>query len=85
MRTVLALAVAVLVASGAVAPHAHAGPLGSQGCQACVVGSGVEAGSAVPDLAPLPRVAESAPGSPGPAPVFGAPLGAVPGQSPPLA
>jgi hypothetical protein len=84
VRAVLALAVAVLVASGAVASHAHAGPSGTHGCQACVAGSGEEAGSASPDLAPLPRVAEVPPAPPGPAPVFGAPLGAVPGQSPPL-
>ena len=85
MRAVLALAVAFLVASGALAPHAHAGPLGSHACQACVVGTGEEAGSATPDFAPPRVVAAEAPASPGLAPVLGAPLGAVPGQSPPLA
>jgi hypothetical protein len=85
VRAVLALAVAFLVASGAVVPHAHAGASGSQSCQACVVGTGEAAGSATPDLVPPGMVAVEAPAAPGPAPVFGAPLGAVPGQSPPLA
>jgi hypothetical protein len=85
VRAVLALAVVLLLASGAVAPHAHAGPLGSHACLACVAGSGEEAASAAPDLAPPQMVAVEAPASPGLAPVLGAPLGAVPGQSPPLA
>ena len=85
MRAVLALAVAVLLASGAALPHAHAGPYGTHSCLACVAGSGEEAGGATPDLAPPRAVAVGAPASPGLAPVLGAPLGAVPGQSPPLA
>ncbi|HYQ81502.1 MAG TPA: hypothetical protein VEP68_08375 [Anaeromyxobacteraceae bacterium] len=85
MRAVLALAVAVLLAFGAVVPHVHGGPYGSHSCPACVSGSGEEAASATPDLAPPRAAAVEAPLPPEAAPVTGAPLGAVPGQSPPLA
>ena len=85
MRAVLALTVAVLLASGAALPHAHAGPYGTHSCLACATGSGEEAASAIPDLAPRQVVAVEASASPGMAPVLGAPLGAVPGQSPPVA
>lgn len=84
MRAVLALAVALLVASGAVAPHAHGGLFGSHACQACLTASGEEAGSATPGAVVPRAVAAHVPASPGLAPVTGAPLGSVPGQSPPL-
>ena len=85
MKAVLALAVAVLLASGAVLPHGHGGPYGAHSCLACATASGEEAASATAELVPPRGVAAKAPAPPRPAAVLGAPLGAVPGQSPPLA
>jgi hypothetical protein len=85
VRAVLALAVAVLLAFGAALPHAHGRPYGTHSCPACVSGSGDEAASATPDLIPPRAAVVEAPLPPGAAPVAGAPLGAVPGQSPPPA
>jgi hypothetical protein len=42
-------------------------------------------GCAIPDLEPADAPAGEAPAEPAPPPVTGAPLGAVPGQSPPSA
>ena len=85
MRLVFAIATAVLVLLAAVAPHAHHGQLGEHACAACLAASAEEASCETPDVAPRPQVvvtlAETAPESP----VTGAPLGAIPGQSPPAA
>jgi hypothetical protein len=80
---VAALLAAVLVAL-AWAPHVHDGPHGDHDCAACIARGAEPAGYQVPDLAPRPALREA----PTPAPVLaipaGAPLGAVPGQSPPV-
>ncbi len=82
VRTVLALATALLLLAGVAAPHHHPGGAEHE-CVACAVGGGLEARDATPRLAP-PAVAAPAPAPlPGPDQVSGAPLGAVPGQSPP--
>ncbi|HZZ83689.1 MAG TPA: hypothetical protein VFE30_04055 [Anaeromyxobacteraceae bacterium] len=85
MRHVLAIALAVLVAVSAAAPHAHAGAFGDHACAACLAASAERAESATPDVAPRALPPEALPREPGLAPVCGAPLGAVPGQSPPAA
>ncbi len=85
MRSALAVLTAVLIALAAAAPHSHLGPQGSNGCQACVVRGAEEAGCATPDVAPLPVPAGDVPAPPGLPPVYGLPLGAIPGQSPPRA
>ncbi|MBI5070792.1 MAG: hypothetical protein HZB56_21430 [Deltaproteobacteria bacterium] len=85
MRVFLAIAAAVLVALGAAAPHHHAAGQGTQECQACLTRTGEEARSAVPDLTPRAVVVEAVVAAPGLPPVTGAPLGAIPGQSPPRA
>ena len=74
------LALLVLVAAGV--PHEHVRH-GSTECIACAVGQGTAAHDATPDVAPATVVLTASPAEPGPAPVSGAPLGAIPGQSPP--
>ncbi len=77
------MATAAVLLLGVAAPHHHAAPGAAHECVACTVGSGVEAGEATPVLGPPPsRVAAALP-LPGASPVTGAPLGAIPGQSPP--
>jgi hypothetical protein len=83
LRFTAALLAAALVAL-AWAPHAHAGPRGAHECAACVV-RGSEAASSEPlELAPeLVRFVAAAAVAPAEPPRTGAPLGAIPGQSPP--
>jgi hypothetical protein len=82
VRTLVALSTAVLLLVGVAAPHHHAAG-GEHACVACTVGGGLEARDATPAIAPVERPVAVAQGEPGPAPVTGAPIGAVPGQSPP--
>ncbi len=85
VRALLAAAAISLVLLTTIAPHVHGGVLGRHSCVACATASGEEAGCAEPDMAPPHLVGEAAiPSAPEP-PVTGAPLGAVPGQSPPAA
>lgn len=85
MRAAAALLTALLVLAVAVAPHHHAGIEGSHACAACSAKAAEEAGPGVPDLSPRPALAgDLAPAPTGRRP-GGAPLGAVPGQSPPVA
>jgi hypothetical protein len=83
VRSVLALALAVLVLGSALAPHTHESRLGRHACLACALASADEARSETPATEPekvsLTPPVELAQGSP----LSGAPLGAVPGQSPP--
>ena len=85
VRGLLALSSALLVLVSATVPHIHDSALGSHACLACVAAGGEEAAPTSPDVAsravfaaPLAEVAPEPP-------VTGAPLGAVPGQSPPAA
>jgi hypothetical protein len=84
VRALLAAAAILLVLLTAVAPHAHEGTLGRHACVACTAAAGEEAGRATIDVAPKPVVAAVTQPAPEP-PVTGAPLGAIPGQSPPAA
>lgn len=85
MRSLLALAAVLLVLATGVAPHTHEGALGRHACVACVANGAEEAGCASPDVAPRQLGTEAvAAAAPAP-PVTGAPLGAIPGQSPPAA
>ncbi|MGB8932753.1 MAG: hypothetical protein WCC48_16025 [Anaeromyxobacteraceae bacterium] len=87
MRAVLATALSILLVVAAIAPHVHVGTGGADECAACVAsGRGAEpAKSQTPDVAPLAVTVAEAILRPSLAPVLGAPLGAVPGQSPPRA
>jgi hypothetical protein len=86
VRGLVALASALLILVSATAPHVHSSALGTHACLACVAAGGEEAAPTSPDVAPRRVVAapldECALPEP---PVTGAPLGAVPGQSPPAA
>lgn len=85
MRALLAALLAALVVASAASPHVHAGAQGDHDCPACVARGADEARCETPDVAPVgaPLPVDAA------APVrsrpVGAPLGAVPGQSPPAA
>lgn len=83
MRALAAAALALVLVLAAVAPHVHAVDHAGSGCAVCLARHGDVARDETPDVAP--RVFEAAPLAPAPtlAPVTGAPLGAVPGQSPP--
>ncbi len=83
MRVLLAAGLALFLVLTAAAPHVHAGPQGADGCVACVVRSGDQARNETPDAAPVTDVSEAVRLEPEGSPVYGAPLGAVPGQSPP--
>ncbi len=84
MRFVVAIATVAMLLVGVAAPHHHAASGGVHDCVACTVGGALEARDATPVLAP-PSPAPVARASVTAAdPVTGFPLGAVPGQSPPL-
>lgn len=84
MRTLLAAGLALFLVLVAAAPHVHASAADDgHGCAACVVRQGDAARDETPELAPAPLTAAAAAAEVGLPPVFGAPLGAIPGQSPP--
>lgn len=93
MRAVLSTLLALHLVLAAFAPHVHLGAApaddghgqGSGQCALCLTRTAVVAGSQTPDVAPAPAPSGEAALEPGLAPVTGAPLGAVPGQSPPSA
>jgi len=85
VRFVLAIATAVFVLLAAVAPHAHHGPLGEHACAACLAAGAEEASCETPEVAPRRLVVAELPQLAPESRVRGAPLGAVPGQSPPAA
>jgi hypothetical protein len=84
-RAILAVLLAVAVLALAGAPHVHATGHDGQECAACAASRAAAAPASTPDVAPAPQFAERVVLAPGLAPVTGAPLGAIPGQSPPVA
>jgi len=87
MRAAVAAALSLYLALVAVAPHAHGltGGHGGEECAVCVARGGEAAKPQIPCLAPTAVPAGEVVLAPGLAPVAGAPLGAIPGQSPPRA
>jgi hypothetical protein len=85
MRAVLAACMAVFLLVVAAGPHVHAGPDGADGCAVCVARHADVPVDVTPELAPREAPPVEAVSEPGRSPVAGAPLGAVPGQSPPRA
>ncbi len=85
MRAALALFAALLVLVAAGVPHHHDGVFGRHACVACTSGGAESAEPQTPDVAPAPSFTPLAAEAPEGAPATGAPLGAVPGQSPPVA
>jgi len=82
MRVLVAATLALLLTATVAAPHVHAAPSGEE-CAACVVRSGEEAESKSPGLVPLQLALGELVAAPRSLPRDGAPLGAIPGQSPP--
>ncbi|HEY6005320.1 MAG TPA: hypothetical protein VIV57_20740 [Anaeromyxobacter sp.] len=85
MRALVAAFLALGLAVVAAIPHGHPAGQGGADCTACVARHGDVARSETPDVAPQVEHAEAVVAEPGIAPVTGAPLGAIPGQSPPAA
>lgn len=83
MRRVLAAGLAAFLVFVAAAPHVHTGPHGAEDCAACAARHAEQAHSEVPDLAPIAIFEVAVPLAPWQVPSTGAPLGAIPGQSPP--
>jgi hypothetical protein len=84
LRLLVAIATVALLLSGVAAPHHHAASGGVHECVACTVGGSIEARDATPTLSPPPSVHVALEAGLPTDPVAGFPLGAVPGQSPPL-
>jgi len=85
MRAVVAAALSLCLALAVGLPHVHAVGHGAEECAVCVARGGDVASAQTPDLTPVAVPVGEAPLAPGPSPVSGAPLGAIPGQSPPRA
>jgi len=85
MRAVVSTLLALHLVLAAFVPHVHVESAGSEPCAVCVSRAPAVAGSGTPDVAPEAVLAGEAQLVPGLAPVTGAPLGAIPGQSPPSA
>lgn len=85
MRLLVAIAIAAVLLVGVAAPHHHAPSGGVHECVACAVGGSLEARDATPGLSPPPPGRGAVAAHPDADPVTGFPMGAVPGQSPPLA
>lgn len=83
MRAILAATLVLLVVLAAGVPHEHVRAHGGADCVACAVGQGDAARDETPDVAPPTLVVVLAAAEPGQSPVTGAPIGAIPGQSPP--
>ncbi|HET7754664.1 MAG TPA: hypothetical protein VFK85_12210 [Anaeromyxobacteraceae bacterium] len=85
MRLVLAALFAAYVALVAAMPHGHAHGVthDRHECIACSTAGGEVAEPALPDLEPRALPLRSLVPEPSSVPASGAPLGAVPGQSPP--
>jgi hypothetical protein len=85
MRAALALVGVLALLATAAAPHHHGSALGSHACAACVTRAAEPARDETPAVAPPTVRVRLVMSPPRLAPVVGAPQGAVPGQSPPLA
>lgn len=85
MRAAVSTLLALHLVLAAFVPHVHLEPGGSEPCAVCVSRAPAVAETRTPDVAPAAVPAGEVPPAPGLAPVTGAPLGAIPGQSPPSA
>ncbi len=85
MRALVAAGLALVLLVVAAGPHVHTAAHGAESCAVCVARNADVARSETPDMTPEPLVAGDPAPAPALAPVSGAPLGAVPGQSPPAA
>jgi hypothetical protein len=84
MRALVAAALVLALLAAVSGSHVHPHQ-GHDDCAVCVLRSADAPAADVPDVAPVVRAAGDVTGVPDLPPVTGAPLGAVPGQSPPRA
>ena len=82
MRALVAAALVALLAVSAAGPHVHVG-FERHDCSVCVLHHTDVPRSEAPEVAPIVQERGEVAASPGLPPVTGAPLGAIPGQSPP--
>jgi hypothetical protein len=85
MRALVAAALALSILVGVGAPHVHPGWHGDESCAVCVLRHADVPRGDAPDVAPRVHTTADVVCAPGLPPVSGAPLGAIPGQSPPPA
>jgi hypothetical protein len=83
MRALVALLLAFALVATAAIPHVHVHATGGDECAVCVLRHTAPPRSEIPDVKPIVSLEGEAQPAPGVAPVCGAPLGAIPGQSPP--
>jgi hypothetical protein len=83
MRALVATLLALTLLASTAAPHVHVRPTSGDECAVCVLGHTAPPRCALPDVAPIVQVTSDVACAPGLPPVAGAPLGAIPGQSPP--
>jgi len=84
MRALVAAALVVALLAAVAGPHVHP-HRGHDDCAVCVLRNADAPSADVPDVVPVVLAAGDATCAPDRPPVTGAPLGAVPGQSPPRA
>jgi hypothetical protein len=82
VRFLVAATLVFLLSAFVAGPHVHADPHGEE-CAACVVRGGEVAESQAPGFSPLPLALGEVVVALQSMPHDGAPLGAIPGQSPP--
>jgi hypothetical protein len=85
VRIVLAALFAAYIALVAAMPHGHGGAHDEHECIACSTAASEVCEPASPDIAPRALPLELLALEPESVPSSGAPLGAIPGQSPPAA
>jgi hypothetical protein len=89
LRALLAAGLAALLAASAAQVHVHDAEAGAEQhhapCPVCQLRGAEPVGGDAPHVAPRVVSAADVVLPPGPSPVTGAPLGAIPGQSPPAA
>jgi hypothetical protein len=90
MRALCSALLGALLLITAAGPHVHKGTDAQQAshgshCAVCAARGADVARDATPDVTPRVVVLGAAPLAPGLPPVTGAPMGAIPGQSPPRA
>jgi len=83
VRALVAILLALALVATATIPHVHVHAAAGDECAVCVLRHTSPPRSEIPDLAPIVLVEGDAPCAPGLPPVWGIPLGAIPGQSPP--
>lgn len=84
MRALIAAFMAAVLVALAAAPHVHRGVQGDHDCPACLARTADTAHSETPDVAPQRVHLEVVAVEPVTVVPTGAPLGAIPGQSPPV-